>query len=63
LTEKKVIELLWSGGFDSSFRVTQLSMLPVIIQPYYLSDFRLSENMELNAIEEISKLLKQKPAM
>ena len=37
-------------------------MLPVIIQPYYLSDQRPSENMELNAIEEISKIIKKKPA-
>jgi len=62
LTEKTVIEILWTGGFDSSFRVVQLSMLPVIIQPYYLSDQRPSENMELNAIEEISKKIKKKPA-
>jgi len=37
-------------------------MLPVIIQPYYLSDQEPSEKMELNAIEEISKLIKKKPA-
>ena len=61
LIKKPVIEILWTGGFDSSFRVTQLSMLPVIIQPYYLSDHRPSENKELNAIEEISKLIKHKP--
>ena len=60
--ELKRIEILWTGGFDSSFRVSQLSMLPVMIQPYYLSDQRPSENMELNAIEEISKIIKKKPA-
>lgn len=59
---KKAIEILWTGGFDSTFRVVQLSMLPVIIQPYYLSDQRPSENMELNAIEEISKIIRMKPA-
>ena len=62
MTEKPVIEILWTGGFDSSFRVTQLSMLPVIIQPYYLSDQRPSENMELNAIGGITKLIKAKSA-
>ena len=61
-TEKKTIEILWTGGLDSTFRVVQLSMLPVKIQPYYIRTNRKSESMELNAIEEISKILRQKPA-
>lgn len=55
------IEILWTGGFDSTFRVTQLSRLPVVIQPYYLSDNRMSESYELNAISDCSELLKNKP--
>ena len=61
MAEKKVIELLWTGGFDSTFRVVQLSMLPVRIQPYYIRDNRRSEGMELKAMEEISRSLKHKP--
>ena len=62
MTEKKIIEILWTGGFDSTFRVLQLSMVPVTVQPYYLSDNRKSETMELNAIENISRLIMHKPA-
>jgi len=51
------IKILWTGGFDSTFRVLQLSMLPVVIQPYYLSDNRKSENNELSAINSITKLI------
>lgn len=54
------IEILWTGGFDSSFRVVQLSKLPVNIKPYYLSDNRASESRELLAIENITKALKEK---
>ena len=61
MTDKKIIEILWTGGFDSTFRVVQLSKLPVKIQPYYIRDNRISENMELDAIEKISKSLRQKP--
>lgn len=52
-----VVEILWTGGFDSTFRVTELSLLPVVIQPYYLSDNRQSEPNELNAIKQITKNL------
>ena len=38
----KKVKVLWTGGFDSTFRVTQLSRMDVEIEPYYLSDGRLS---------------------
>lgn len=57
----KPIEILWTGGFDSTFRVTQLSRLPVVIQPYYLSDNRMSESYELNAISDCIELFKNNP--
>ncbi len=55
---KKTIEILWTGGYDSTFRIVQLSQLDVEIQPYYISDKRKSERYELKAIEEITQLLK-----
>jgi len=54
------VEILWTGGFDSSFRVVQLSKLPVKIKPYYLSDHRASESRELLAIKNIIVELKKK---
>ena len=55
------VEILWTGGYDSSFRICQLSKLPIKIKPYYLVGERLSKNKELEAIENITKALKTKP--
>ena len=55
---KKTVEILWTGGYDSSFRMCQLSRKDVIIQPYYLSDNRASEENELKAINVISDKLR-----
>lgn len=55
----KTVEIFWTGGFDSSFRVCQLSRKPIIIQPYYLSDKRQSEPNELVAIKIITKKLRE----
>ena len=56
-----IVKILWTGGYDSSFRVCQLSKLPVKIKPYYLAGTRLSLNNELNAIRSITNALKAKP--
>jgi len=54
------INIFWTGGWDSTFRMLQLAEKQVIIQPYYLKDNRKSEELELNTIkiltEEILKL-------
>jgi len=55
--EMPIIRLFWTGGFDSSFRVVQLSRCKVIIQPYYVVDnkYRRSIENELKAIGEITE--------
>lgn len=53
--EKKIINILWTRGWDSSFRIFQLSDKEVTIQPYYLKDDRKSEKLELDAIASITK--------
>ena len=59
---KKTVELLWTGGYDSTFRIVQLSKLPVVIKPYYLQDNRgICEEKELQAINKISESLKNTP--
>lgn len=55
------IRILWTGGFDSTFRMVQLSRKDVIIEPHYVSDNRKSEHYELNAIAQITKVLAAKP--
>ncbi len=61
MEQKKEIEVLWTGGFDSSFRVCQLSRMDVIITPYYLCNNRPSEPNELNAINTIRTKLMNDP--
>ncbi len=55
----KIYNVLWSGGVDSTFVVTQLSQYPVVIRPFYIKGqtFRLSEPQELSAIKAIRELL------
>ena len=58
----ETVEILWTGGFDSTFRIVQLSQLDVEIQPYYLSyKIRKSTQYELKAIEDITFLLLSNP--
>ncbi len=52
------INILWTGGFDSTFRVCQLSLLEVDIQPIYISIKRESEPYELKAISDITDYIK-----
>ena len=56
-----IVKVLWTGGYDSSFRICQLSKLPVKIQPYYLAGERLSREKELEAMRSIASALKAKP--
>lgn len=37
--ETRIINILWTGGLDSTCRVAQLSQMGnIIIQPYYIID-------------------------
>lgn len=59
-----LVKVFWTGGFDSSFRMVQLSGYNVAIQPYYLVDskYRKSISYELNAISEITNDIEKNPA-
>ncbi|MDE6091226.1 MAG: hypothetical protein K2G41_11070 [Duncaniella sp.] len=59
---KRIVNILWTGGLDSSFRVIELSQMNVIIQPYYIEDSaRKSKRYELNAISQISDIIRSHP--
>ena len=61
-TKNHIIKVLWTGGYDSTYRMVELSGQDVIIQPFYLSDkHRRSEKFELNAIREISGDIEKHP--
>jgi hypothetical protein len=54
--KKTVVNILWTGGWDSTFRMLQLSTKDIIIQPFYIiDDNRVSRNFELNAIRTITE--------
>lgn len=58
----KQIKILWTGGWDSSFRMCQLSRMPVEVQPIYIKHpRRLSTNLELEAMKKIRSELIRKP--
>lgn len=59
--ERPVVSIFWTGGYDSTFRVCQLSRQEVIIQPYYLSEGRPSEEYEKKAVQVISEKLRNAP--
>jgi hypothetical protein len=48
------INILWTGGFDSTQRVCQLSFFEIYIQPYYIRVRRRSEPNELKAMSAIA---------
>ncbi len=57
----KKIEILWTGGWDSTFRIAELSRQECIIQPYYILDNnRKSIEYEKKAMNNILMALKQK---
>jgi len=55
------VNVLWTGGMDSSFTMIKLSRLNTEIQPYYLCDNRESEPYELRAINQITQDTQQHP--
>lgn len=57
----KIINLLWTGGWDSTFRLVQLSRKNIEVNPIYIIDpDRISTKDELEAMEKILHLLKEK---
>lgn len=56
----KKINVLWTGGLDSTFRMCQLALQNVEINPYYIIDKnRKSTPKELAAIRNITKELRK----
>lgn len=54
----KIINILWTGGLDSTYRIIELSQYAVIVQPYYLIDpLRQSTKYEIQAMNRIRGLL------
>ncbi len=57
------VNILWTGGFDSTYRICQLSLLEVEIQPFYIRLKRESEANELKAMADIAGLIRKNKAI
>lgn len=57
--EVRIINIMWTGGLDSTYRIVELSRCRCSIQPYYIiigKDKSLQH--ELNAIAKITQIIK-----
>lgn len=57
----KIINVLWTGGLDSTYRICELSRQEVTVQPIYVTENRKSEKKELDAIHRIVQKIKRHP--
>lgn len=59
----KLVKILWTGGFDSSCRMIQLSKFDITVQPYYLVDAKCRRSIEneLNAISQVKNDIEKHP--
>ena len=57
----KKINVLWTGGLDSTYTMMLFSRLPVEIQPYYLENARRSERYELRAMKRLKRDIERHP--
>ena len=56
------VNILWTSGWDSTFRILQLSTKDVIIQPYYMRDnWRESEQKEIDNIALLTEIIRTSP--
>lgn len=51
------VNILWTGGLDSTYRILELSMQEVVIQPYYLASVNPSTQYELRAIVDLVEII------
>ena len=55
----KMVNILWTGGWDSTYRVIKLAHNDVVIQPYYLiDDYRKSVEIEIETIKKLTSELR-----
>ena len=57
----KNVWILWTGGWDSTFRIVELSLREVIIKPVYCVAPRHNKENEIRAMAEILNKIKKKP--
>ncbi len=54
-----IMKVMYTGGFDSTYRILELSFEPVIIQPYYIyNKNRISRDIELETAKKLLEMIK-----
>ena len=59
MEEKHIVNILWTGGLESTFRMVELSRKDCIVQPYYILFGRGGVKYELRAIRKITAILQR----
>lgn len=60
--EQKTVYLLWTSGWDSTYRLVELSRMDITVIPVYVTDMgRPSEQKEIEAQKNILAALTKKP--
>lgn len=55
----ETVVILWSGGWDGTFRMLELAKMGVVVQPVYIIDkARLSAEYEIRAMQQILEKLR-----
>lgn len=58
----ETVNILWTGGLDSTYRIIELSRLSIVIQPFYILDNnRKSVQQELKAMKRITIDIERNP--
>ena len=60
-TDRQTVNLLFTGGWDSTFRLLQLSEYPIIVQPIYIVEyFRASAKHEQRTMRKIIEAVRKR---
>lgn len=58
-TENRIHRVLWTGGFDSTYRMIELALQDVIVEPVYVvNSGRRSHNIELQSMQKMLGMLR-----
>ena len=60
-SNNRIYRVLWTGGLDSTYRMIELALQDVIVEPVYVvNNGRRSHNIELQAMKTMLELLRDK---
>lgn len=52
------VDVLWTGGYDSTIRIIDLTKYDIVVQPHYIIAGRKSDAKEISAINKITDIIK-----